>query len=147
VRIVELDAIKALVEAGFVVIAAGGGGIPVVADKRGVLRGVEAVVDKDLASSLLARQLSAELFLITTAVEKVALGFGTPDEEWVDHMKLSEARAYLADGRHFARGSMAPKIQAVVEYLEGGGVQALITDPANLERALRGETGTLITPD
>jgi carbamate kinase len=146
-RIVELDAIKTLVDAGVIVIGAGGGGIPVVADERGNLEGIEAVIDKDLASSLLARQLGAELFLITTAVEKVALRFGTPEEEWLDHMKLSEARAYLADGHHFARGSMAPKIQAVIEYLEAGGGAAIITDPANLERALRGETGTLITPD
>jgi carbamate kinase len=145
-RIVELEAIKTLVDAGVVVIAAGGGGIPVVADERGELHGVEAVIDKDLASSLLARQLGAELFLITTAVEKVALHFGTPEQQWVDRMSLSEARAFLVDGRHFARGSMAPKIQAVVEYLEGGGAQAVVTDPANLERALRGETGTLITP-
>jgi len=146
-RIVELDAIKTLVDAGVIVIGAGGGGIPVVTDEHGDLEGIEAVIDKDLASSLLARQLGAELFLITTAVEKVALRFGTPEEEWLDHMKLSEARAYLADGHHFARGSMAPKIQAVIEYLEGGGGAAIITDPPNLERALRGETGTLITPD
>jgi len=146
-RIVELDAIKTLVDAGVIVIGAGGGGIPVVTDEHGDLEGIEAVIDKDLASSLLARQLGAELFLITTAVEKVALHFGTPQEEWLDHMKLSEARAYLADGHHFARGSMAPKIQAVIEYLEGGGGAAIITDPPNLERALRGETGTLITPD
>jgi carbamate kinase len=145
-RIIELDAIKTLVDAGVIVVGVGGGGIPVVADESGDLHGVEAVIDKDLASSLLARRLGAELLLITTAVEKVALHFGTPEERWVDRLTLTEARAYLADGRHFARGSMAPKVQAVIEYLEDGGAQAIITDPSNLERALRGETGTLVTP-
>ena len=99
----------------------------------------------DLACSLLARELQAELFLITTAVERVALDFGTPDERWVDHLSLDDARRYLAEGVHFAAGSMAPKIQSVVEYLEGGGTKAIITDPANVERALRGEAGTSIT--
>ena len=144
-RIVELDAIRILVDSRAIVVAVGGGGIPVVADAGGDLHGVEAVIDKDLACSLLARELQAELFLITTAVERVALDFGTPDERWVDHLSLDDARRYLAEGVHFAAGSMAPKIQSVVEYLEGGGTKAIITDPANVERALRGEAGTSIT--
>jgi len=143
-RIVEEDAVRALVESRFVVISAGGGGIPVVVDADGNLTGVAAVIDKDLACSLLATCIDAELLLITTAVEKVALEFGTPDERWIDRMTLSEAKDRLAEGRHFAEGSMAPKIRAVIEFLERGGRTALITDPENVERALAGETGTRI---
>jgi carbamate kinase len=145
IRIVELGPIKKLIDAGVIVVGVGGGGIPVVRDAAGTLRGVEAVIDKDLGCSLLAREVKADLFLITTAVEKVALHFGTPEERQVDHLSLAETKNYLAEGKHFAKGSMAPKIQAVVEYLEGGGQEALITDPANLERALAGETGTRFT--
>jgi carbamate kinase len=141
-RIVELEAIKKMVQAGVVVVAVGGGGIPVVADETGDLHGAEAVIDKDLGCSLLARELSADLFLITTAVEKVALNFGRPEERQVSGLSLDEAKEYLAQGSHFAKGSMAPKILAVVEYLEHGGKEALITDPVNIERALAGETGT-----
>ncbi|WP_345203869.1 carbamate kinase [Fodinibacter luteus] len=144
-RIVELDAIRTLVESGAVVVAAGGGGIPVAADAAGDLLGVEAVIDKDLACSLLARELGAELFLITTSVERVALDFGTPRARWVDHLTLEQARAYLAEGTHFAEGSMAPKIRAVCEFLEGGGERAVITDPEHVEAALRGEAGTSVT--
>ena len=146
-RIVELDALEALVAAGVIVVAAGGGGIPVVADDEGDLHGVEAVIDKDLGCSLLARRLGAELFLITTAVEKVALDFGTENERAIDHMTLAEARDRLAEGRHFAPGSMAPKIEAIIEYLEDGGETAIVTDPANLGRALAGDTGTRFTVD
>jgi carbamate kinase len=144
-RIVELDVIKTMIAAGIIVVAVGGGGIPVVRGPSDELRGVEAVIDKDLGCSLLAREVNADLFLITTAVEKVALHFGTPAERALDHLSVAEAKAYLAEGTHFAKGSMAPKIQAVVEYLEGGGHEALITDPGNLERALAGETGTRFT--
>jgi carbamate kinase len=144
-RIVELPSIQRLLDAGTVVIAAGGGGIPVVADEAGSLRGVAAVIDKDLASALLASQIGAGLFVISTAVEKVALEFGTPQQRWVDHLTLAEAKRYLAEGRHFAAGSMGPKIEAVVSYLEHGGKEALITDPDSLERALAGQTGTRIT--
>ena len=147
VRIVEEEAIRSLVRKGFVVISAGGGGIPVVADSEGNLTGVAAVIDKDLASSLLATVLSAELFVISTAVEKVALGFGTPQERPVDHLTLAQAKEYLAEGTHFAKGSMAPKIQAIVGYLERGGTEAIVTDPENVERALAGETGTRFTRD
>jgi carbamate kinase len=144
-RIVELPSINRLLDAGTVIIAVGGGGIPVVADESGNLRGVAAVIDKDLASALLASEIGADLFIISTAVEKVALEFGTPQQRWVDHLTLAEARHHLAEGRHFAAGSMGPKIQAVVSYLERGGKEALITNPDNLERALAGQTGTRIT--
>jgi carbamate kinase len=143
-RIVEEDAIRSLVEAGFVVIAAGGGGIPVVTDAEGNLTGVAAVIDKDLACALLATRIDAELLLITTAIEKVALDYGTPEQRWVDRMTLAEAKERLAEGRHFAAGSMAPKIQAVIQFLEQGGSTAIITNPENVERALAGETGTRI---
>lgn len=145
-EVVELDSVKTLIEAGVVVITVGGGGIPVIEVGEGQYRGVAAVIDKDFASSLLAQEIKAELFLISTAVEKVALNFGKPDEKWIDKMTLAEAKQYLAEGVHFAKGSMAPKIQAIVWFLENGGKQAIITDPKNIGRALKGETGTWITP-
>ena len=143
-RIVEEEAIRKLVEEGFVVISVGGGGIPVVADADGNLTGVAAVIDKDLASALLGTCIGAELLLITTAVEKVALDFGTAEQRWVDRMTLAEVKERLAEGRHFASGSMKPKIEAVIQFLERGGSTAVITDPDSVERALRGETGTTI---
>lgn len=146
-RIVELEAIRTLIAAGAIVIGVGGGGIPVVANAEGDLSGVEAVIDKDLGCSLLARDLDADLFLISTAVEKVALDFGTPAERWVDHLTLAEARRHLAEGVHFAAGSMAPKIEAIIEFLENGGRHAIVTDPPNLARALAGQTGTHFTID
>ena len=100
------------------------------------------MIDKDLACSLLATRVDAELLLITTAVEHVSLDFGTPRERPIDRMTLGEAKQYLAEGVHFAEGSMAPKIDAVIGFLERGGGQAIITDPDNVERALAGETGT-----
>ena len=147
VRIIEEQAIRSLLDEGFVVISVGGGGIPVVRTAEGNLEGVAAVIDKDRASSLLAGGIGAERFIISTAVEKVALRYGTPEQEWVDRMTLSEAKRYLEEGTHFAKGSMAPKIEAVVAYLERGGGEAIITDPDNVERALAGETGTHVVPD
>jgi carbamate kinase len=141
-RIVEIDAIRALVDAGTIVVAVGGGGIPVVADDQGDLHGVDAVIDKDLGCSLLAQIVGADLFLITTAVEKVALNFGTDEQRWLDHLTLADAKRYLAEGTHFAKGSMAPKIEAIVEYLERTGGEALVTDPGHVEQALAGKTGT-----
>jgi carbamate kinase len=146
-EIVELDSVRTLIGAGVIVITVGGGGIPVVDIGRGEYRGVAAVIDKDYASSLLARAIGADLFLIATAVEKVAVHFGKPDQKWLDRMTLAEARQYLAEGSHFAKGSMAPKIQAIIWYLEGGGKKALITNPENIGRALKGETGTWVVPD
>jgi carbamate kinase len=145
-RIVEIDAIRSLVEAGFVVISTGGGGIPVVRDADGNLAGVPAVIDKDLASALLANELGADLFLISTAVERVALDWGKQEQRWIDTMTLSEAKEHLAEGQ-FAAGSMGPKIEAVIGYLERGGSEAIITDPDNVERALAGQTGTHIVQD
>jgi carbamate kinase len=145
-RIVEEPVIRELLAAGVVVIAVGGGGIPVVADENGDLRGVAAVIDKDHASSLLAASLGAQLFLISTSVERVALRFGTPEQEWVDRLTVEEARRYLAEGVHFAKGSMAPKIEASVAFVERTGGTALITSPECVERALAGETGTRIVP-
>jgi carbamate kinase len=145
-EIVELDSIKVLLATGTVVITVGGGGIPVVDVGEGEYRGTAAVIDKDLASSLLARSIGADLLLISTAVDRVALDWGKPTRRWVDRMDLAEARKHLAEGSHFARGSMAPKIRAVVEYLEAGRGRAIVTDPASMGRALRGEAGTVFVP-
>lgn len=144
VRVVEEPAVKALVDLGMCVITVGGGGIPVVADNAGKLQGIAAVIDKDFASSLLANAIGAELLMISTAVEKVALNFGKPDQQWIDRMTVGEAKAYLSQGTHFAKGSMAPKIQACIWFIERGGKYAVITDPDNIGRALAGETGTWI---
>ena len=143
-EIVEIDAIKALIAASVIVISTGGGGIPVVRNAAGNLEGVAAVIDKDFGSSLLATNVGAQLFVISTAVEKAALNFGKPDQKWLDKITLAEAKTYLAEGTHFAKGSMAPKIQAIIRFLEAGGKEAVITNPENIGRALKGETGTHI---
>jgi len=145
-EIVEFDAVKTLLEAGQIVITVGGGGIPVIDRGDGELIGTAAVIDKDFASSLLAQALKADMLLIATAVEKVAINFGKPEQKWLDTMTVSEAKTYLAEGTHFAKGSMAPKIQAAIWYLENGGKEALITNPESIGRALKGETGTRIIP-
>jgi carbamate kinase len=145
-KILELEAVKLLLNAGMTVITVGGGGIPVIDAGDGQYEGTAAVIDKDFASSLLAQEIGAELFLIATAVEKVAINFGKPDQKWLDKMTLAEAKKYLAEGTHFAKGSMAPKIEAIIWFLENGGKQALITNPENIGRALKGETGTWIVP-
>ena len=144
--IVELAAIKLFAKSGYVVIACGGGGIPVVEDGEGSLTGVEAVIDKDLASSLLARGIGADLLLVSTGVEKVAINFNRPDRQWLDHMTVAEAKRHFVDDQ-FDRGSMGPKIQAVIEFLEGGGQTGLITNPPNIGRAMAGETGTFIVKE
>ena len=146
-EIVELSTVKAMLGEGIVTITVGGGGIPVIDAGDGQYKGVAAVIDKDYASSLLAQQIKANLFVISTAVEKVAINFGKPDQKWLDKMTLSEAKQYLAEGTHFAKGSMAPKIQAIIWYLENGGEKALITNPENISRALKGETGTWIVQE
>lgn len=143
-EVVEIESVRALIAAGVVVITVGGGGIPVIDDGKGGCIGTAAVIDKDYASSLLSTLINADLFVISTAVEKIAINFGKPDQKWLDRMTLAEAKAYLAEGIHFAKGSMAPKIQAVINYLEAGGKEALVTNPENIGRALRGETGTRI---
>jgi carbamate kinase len=128
-----------------VVVAVGGGGIPVVRDPQGDLLGVEAVIDKDFASALLASSIQADLFLISTAVPQIALHYNKPDQRWLDRLTLEQARQYLSQG-HFAKGSMEPKVRAIINYLEAGGKEALVTDPQNIERALAGETGTRVVP-
>jgi len=143
-RIVEERAVKALLRDDFVVITVGGGGIPVITDEHGDLRGVAAVIDKDFASALLAITLRADVFMITTGVDRVALDWGRPEQRWVDRLTLAEAKDYLAEGTHFAAGSMAPKIEACIEFLEHGGGEAVVTNPENMERALAGEAGTRI---
>lgn len=145
-EIIEFDSVKILLDAGHVVITVGGGGIPVIDRGDGELQGVAAVIDKDFASSLLAQKIKADLFLIATAVEKVAINFGKPNQQWLDKITVAEAKAYLEEGVHFAKGSMAPKIQAAIWYLENGGKEALITNPENIGRALKKETGTWIVP-
>jgi len=145
VSIIQQDAIESLIGGGFVVIAVGGGGIPVVKDETGNLSGVEAVIDKDFASALLASQIGADLFLISTAVPQIGINYKQPDQQWIDKMTLAEAKVYMEQG-HFAKGSMEPKVQAIINYLEAGGKEALVTDPENIERALAGETGTRIVP-
>ncbi len=142
-KIVEAEAVKDLVEKGFVVVAVGGGGIPVIETAKGDLEGVEAVIDKDFGSALLANLISADLFVISTAVEKVAINFNKPDQKWLDKMTLAEAKKYAEEGQ-FAKGSMLPKIQAIIKFLESGGKKALITNPESISRALAGETGTWI---
>jgi len=144
-RIVEADAIQSLIRAGFVVVAVGGGGIPVIETPDGKLVGVEAVIDKDFGSSILASMINADLFLISTAVEKVAINFNKPDQKWLDKLTTSEAKQYIEEG-HFAKGSMLPKIQAILKFMELGGRQALITDPEHIMEALQGKTGTWIVP-
>ena len=144
-RIVEADAIQSLIRAGFVVVAVGGGGIPVIETPDGNLVGVEAVIDKDFGSSILASMINADLFLISTAVEKVAINFNKPDQTWLDKLTTSEAKQYIEEG-HFAKGSMLPKIQAILKFMELGGRQALITDPEHIMEALQGKTGTWIVP-
>lgn len=144
-QIIERATIESLIKVGTTVIAVGGGGIPVVENEQGDLVGVEAVIDKDYASALLANSIQAGLFVISTAVEKVALNYNKPDQKWLERITLAEARQYMAEG-HFAKGSMGPKVQAIIWFLERGGSQALITNPENIARALAGETGTWIVP-
>ena len=143
--ILDLDAVRSLLDAGFVVVAAGGGGIAVIEEPNGDIYGASAVVDKDLASSLLARQLNADVLVITTHVEKVYLNYGKPGQKAIDVMTVTEAKRYIAEG-HFEPGSMLPKVQAIIEFLEGGGRQAIITDPEHIAAALEGRGGTRVTP-
>lgn len=146
-KIVELDAIQSLIDNGFVVVAVGGGGIPVIEDENGKLKGVYAVIDKDRASSLLAAEIEADLLLISTAVEKVAINFNKPDQVWLDKMTLSEAKKLYAEG-HFLSGSMGPKIEAIIAFLEANPKgKGLVTDPAHIVDALDGKTGTWIVQD
>ncbi|MEO5939349.1 MAG: carbamate kinase, partial [Candidatus Limnocylindrales bacterium] len=146
IRIVEIDQIRTLVDAGFVVIAVGGGGVAVIETGPGRYRGAEAVIDKDRASALLAASLEVPLLILSTGVEQVAVHFRQPDERWLDRITVSEARQYLEEGE-FPKGSMGPKIEAAISFIAHGGQEALITTPPSLERAIAGTTGTRIVPD
>jgi carbamate kinase len=143
--IVDLDVIAHLVGEGYVVVACGGGGIPVMQDDAGDIQGIEAVIDKDTASSLLARTLRADRLVIATGVERVAVDFGKSTQRWLERLTLTEAKR-LYDQNQFDKGSMGPKIGAVIEFLEGGGAEGIITDPPHLAPALAGTAGTRILP-
>jgi len=145
VEIVEEEAIAMLVKNGFSVIGVGGGGIPVLRNDNGALEGVDAVIDKDNASSLLAVNIKADIFIISTAVEKVYLNYNKPNQVALDKITVNEAKKYVEEG-HFAKGSMLPKIKAIIRFLEAGGKEAIVTNPESLEKALKGETGTHIFP-
>lgn len=146
IEIVQLGAIHALLEKGHCVIAGGGGGIPVIRDASGYLVGVEAVIDKDRLSALLAAQLGAELYIILTGVDKVALDFGRPTQRWIDRMPAAEARAHLAEGQ-FPPGSMGPKIESALAFLDGGGREVLITTAESLKHGDPDTLGTRIVRD
>jgi len=141
-RIVELDAIACLLDAGFVVIAAGGGGIPV-AWEGPKLAGVEGVIDKDLVSALLARDLRAQRLVIVTSVDRVAVRFGRPDQRWLDTITVQQAREYLAAGE-FPAGSMGPKIEAAIDFVSQGGQECIITSSERVAQAVKGSAGTHI---
>jgi carbamate kinase len=142
-RILNVNTISRMTESAAVVIAAGGGGVPVVRGRDGQWRGIEAVIDKDFASSLLANELKAELFIILTGVAKVAIDFGKPTQRDVDRMSVAEAEKHLAAGQ-FPAGSMSPKIEAAVQFVRASGKQVLITDVEHLREAIEGRDGTLI---
>ena len=145
-EIIELPVIRNLLAQDILVVAGGGGGIPVQRQTNGSLAGVPAVIDKDRATSLMATQLGADIFVVSTGVEKVALNFGLPNEQWLDTLTVSEAKAYAAEG-HFAPGSMLPKVEAAIAFLENGGSKVIITQPESLELAIQGKTGTHMTMD
>ncbi len=144
-EIIEVPAIRALLEQDIIVIAVGGGGIPVFRKKNGDLVGCAAVIDKDAASCLLAKNLKADLFVISTGVDKVALDFGKPTQRFIDAMNVAEAEKYLAEGQ-FPAGSMGPKIAAAIDFLKHGGKKVIITQPHLLEDALHGKNGTHMSP-
>ena len=144
-EIVEEQTIRTLLENDILVIAVGGGGIPVIRRKNGNLQGCAAVIDKDAASSLLAQHLAADLFVISTGVDKVAINFGKPDQKFLDRMTVADAELYMKEGQ-FPAGSMGPKIEAAISFLRNGGKKVLITQPHLLEDAMHGKTGTVIVP-
>jgi carbamate kinase len=144
-EIVELPVIRTLLESGVLVVAAGGGGIPVIIKPDGSLRPRPAVIDKDAASCLLAKRLGAKVLLFSTDVDRVALNFGTREQSELERMSVAECRKYLDDG-HFAVGSMRPKIEAAIAFLDAGGEEVIITQPHHLEGAMNGTRGTHIVP-
>ncbi len=146
IDVVSKWVIRDLVSAGRIVIAAGGGGIPVIINGRGLFKGVEAVIDKDYVASLIAREVKVDLFIILTGVERVFLDYGTPEERPIDVMTVAQAREYR-DQNQFPRGSMGPKIEAAIEYVQAGGQEVLITSASHLKAALLGRSGTRIVAD
>lgn len=144
-EILDAAAVRALVDAGFVVIANGGGGIPVVRDPDGRLRGVEAVIDKDLGAALLARTVAADVLVIGTDVPNAVLRYGTSEAESLGTVTVAELRGYAAEG-HFASGSMGPKVDAACRFVEQGGTRAVITDLDHLAAAIAGDAGTVVVP-
>ena len=145
IRILEGKALKRLVDAGMIVIVSGGGGIPVVLNDHGEFEGIEGVIDKDLAGEKLAEAVGADILLILTDVNKVRLGFGTPQEKDLDRMDVTQAKHYLKEG-HFLVGSMAPKIEACIRFLEYGGEEAIITSLNKAWLSIQGQEGTHIFP-
>jgi carbamate kinase len=143
-HILNVNTISRMLDSASVVIAAGGGGIPVVRGRDGQWRGIEAVIDKDFASALLANELKAEIFIILTGVAKVAIDFGKPTQRDVERMTIAEAEKYLAEGQ-FPAGSMGPKIEAAVQFVRASGKQVLITDVEHLREAVEGKDGTIIS--
>lgn len=144
-EIIEENAINALTEKGFCVVAVGGGGIPVIRDDKGMLHGTAAVIDKDFASALLASNIKADTFIVSTAVEKACLNFGKPDQKSLDKVTVAELEKYCAEG-HFKPGSMLPKCEAIIKFIKNGGKHAIITNPENLAKAVKGLAGTHIYP-
>jgi carbamate kinase len=144
IRTVEAHVIKMLAEAGVIVIASGGGGVPVI-ESNGDLQGVDAVIDKDLATSLLAREIGAEIFIDLTSIDRVYINFGMADQKGLERMTVEDAKRYLAQGE-FAPGSMGPKIEAAIEFLESGGKEVIITTPELIDEAMDGRAGTRIIP-
>jgi carbamate kinase len=142
-EILDADAVEALCAAGFIVTAAGGGGVPVVRDPHGTLRGVEAVIDKDLAAAVLARTVGADVLVVATDVDAAILGYGTEDERPVGRVTPEQMRSYAAEG-HFASGSMGPKVEAAIRFVEAGGTRSVITSLLRITDAVRGGTGTVI---
>jgi carbamate kinase len=143
IEAVEAGTIKTLVDAGTIVIAAGGGGIPVYVDENGNLEGMDAVIDKDLAAAVVAHEIGAQFLSILTSVNRVAINFGKPNQQWLDQLKVDQAKRYLEEG-HFPPGSMGPKIRAAVNFLENGGEMVTISNLEEARKALRGEAGTRI---
>ena len=144
-EIIEENAITALTEKGFCVVAVGGGGIPVIREDNGNLKGTAAVIDKDFASALLASNINADMFIVSTAVEKACLNFGKPDQKALDKVTVAELEQYCKEG-HFKPGSMLPKCEAIIKFIKNGGKHAIITNPENLARAVKGEAGTHVYP-
>ncbi len=145
-RMIDFHAVKTLVDNGFIVIAAGGGGIPCVREPDGSVRGVPAVIDKDLTAALFAREIGADVLAIATDVEAVELRFGTPDAERLGRVSVGRMRQYATEG-HFAGGSMGPKVEAACRFVERGGERSVIGRLDQIDRAIQGEAGTVVVPD